>query len=167
MAHYAFLDDNNIVTEVITGRDEDEVVDGISDWEAYYGEIRGQRCVRTSYNTGRNEHANGGTPFRGNFAGIGYEYREDLDAFIGPSPYPSWVLDETTFTWEPPVPDMPGQYLWDEEAQQWVRGPQPFPSWVWNENTAEWEAPTPYPANATRLMIWNEETQSWELTDGA
>ena len=74
MAHYAFLDDNNIVTEVITGRDEDEVVDGISDWEAYYGKLRGQRCVRTSYNGN----------IRGVYAGIGYTYDEVNDVFVAP-----------------------------------------------------------------------------------
>ena len=71
MGHYAFLDENNIVTEVITGKDENEVVEGISDWETYYGEFRGQVCKRTSYNTYHNEHKLGGTPFRKNYAGIG------------------------------------------------------------------------------------------------
>jgi hypothetical protein len=89
MAHYAFLDANNIVTEVIVGRDEDEVVNGISDWEAHYSEIRGQVCKRTSYNTYRDEngvsqHANGGTPFRGKYAGIGDKYNAELDVFESP-----------------------------------------------------------------------------------
>ena len=79
MAHYAFLNDANIVTEVITGRNEDEIVDGISDWEAYYGKIRGQRCVRTSYNGN----------IRGVFAGIGYTYDEKNDVFVAP------VIEET------------------------------------------------------------------------
>jgi hypothetical protein len=76
MAHYAFLDENNIVTEVITGRNETEVVDGISDWEKAYGEYRGQKCVRTSYNGN----------IRYNFAGIGYTYDSIDDAFIAPMP---------------------------------------------------------------------------------
>jgi hypothetical protein len=76
MAHYAFLDENNIVVEVIVGRDENDLVDGINSWETYYGNIRGQTCIRTSYNTYRDEngvpqHALGGTPFRGQYAGIG------------------------------------------------------------------------------------------------
>lgn len=100
MAHYAFLNDNNIVTEVITGRDEDEVVEGVSDWEAHYSAIRGQRCLRTSYNTYAGVHANGGTPFRGNYAGIGYTYDEALDAFIPPKPGDDWILNEETFSWE-------------------------------------------------------------------
>jgi hypothetical protein len=74
MGHYAFLDENNIVTEVITGRDEDEVVAGITDWEAYYGHQRGQRCVRTSYNGN----------IRGVYAGIGYSYDEVNDVFVAP-----------------------------------------------------------------------------------
>jgi hypothetical protein len=76
MAHYAFLDANNVVTEVITGRNEDEVVDGIADWEQAYSEIRGQVCKRTSYNGN----------IRYNYAGIGYTYDPIDDAFIAPMP---------------------------------------------------------------------------------
>jgi hypothetical protein len=111
MAHYAFLDDNNIVTEVIVGRHEYEIVDGISDWETYYGEFRNQRCVRTSYNGN----------IRKNYAGIGYWYDDTLDAFIPPQPYPSWVLNETTCLWDAPVayPDDDLMYTWDEASQSW------------------------------------------------
>ena len=113
MAHYAFLDDNNIVTEVIVGRHADEVVDGITDWEAYYGEFRGQRCVRTSYNNN----------IRKNYAGVGYTYDDTLDAFIPPQPFPSWVLNETTCQWDAPVayPDDGQQYSWDEVSQSWQK----------------------------------------------
>jgi hypothetical protein len=76
MAHYAFLDENNVVTEVITGRNEWEEVDGITDWEKAYGEYRGQKCVRTSYNGN----------IRYNYAGIGYVYDPIDDAFIAPMP---------------------------------------------------------------------------------
>ena len=76
MAHYAFLDANNIVTEVITGQDENEVVDGITDWEKAYGDYRGQTCLRTSYNSN----------IRYNYAGIGYTYDPIDDAFIAPMP---------------------------------------------------------------------------------
>ena len=118
MAHYAFLNKKNIVTEVIVGKDENE---GDLDWEVYYGSKRGQTCKRTSYNTRGGEHILGGTPFRGNYAGIGYEYKEDLDAFIPPQPFSSWTLNETTFLWEAPVP-MPeeGMWQWDEETTDWV-----------------------------------------------
>ena len=119
MAHYAFLDANNIVTEVIPGKDEGE--DGI-DWEQWYGEFRGQVCKRTSWNTEGNTHKNGGVPYRGNYAGIGYTFDHNKDAFIPPKPYQSWVLVEETFQWKPPV-DMPTDekaYLWDEETISWI-----------------------------------------------
>jgi hypothetical protein len=100
MAHYAFIDDDNIVTDVIVGRDEDDLADGVTSWEDYYGAFRGQRCFRASYNTVAGAHANGGEPFRGNFAGIGFTYDETLDAFIPPKPnWDNWVLDESTFSW--------------------------------------------------------------------
>jgi len=96
MAHYAFLDEYNIVTEVIVGKDEGE--DGI-DWEKYYGDFRGQTCKRTSYNTYANTHKTGGIPYRGNYAGIGYYYDENLDVFIPPKPSETATLDTSTFTW--------------------------------------------------------------------
>lgn len=101
MAHYAMLDENNIVLYVFPGRDEDETVDGISDWEEYYGNIDGKKCVRTSYNTFANEHSADKAPFRGNYAGIGFYYNEQLDAFIPPKPQndQEWILDETTYQW--------------------------------------------------------------------
>lgn len=118
MAHYAFLDGNNIVTEVIVGKNEGE--DGI-DWEQWYGDFRGQVCKRTSYNTRGNVHNNGGTPYRKNYAGIGYTYRSDIDAFVPPQPYPSWTLDANV-VWQPLVarPTDGKMYSWNEEAQTWV-----------------------------------------------
>lgn len=112
MAHYAFLDENSIVTEVIVGRNEDEVVDGISDWEAYYGNLRGQVCKRTSYNSN----------IRQNYAGVGFSYNETLDAFIPPQPFPSWTLDETTCQWEAPEPRPTdgALYEWDEDTLNWI-----------------------------------------------
>jgi hypothetical protein len=125
MAHYAFLDENNIVTQVIVGKDEDELPDGISSWEEYYGDVKGQVCKRTSYNTLAGEHLSGGTPFRGNYAGIGYEYREDLDAFIPPQPFASWTLNESNYSWEAPVayPEDGEEYIWDEETTSWKPTP--------------------------------------------
>jgi hypothetical protein len=99
MAHYAFLDENNIVTEVITGRDEDDLAEGVTSWEDYYGAFRGETCLRTSYNTLAGVHSEDGTPFRGNYAGIGYTYDKNLDAFLPPKPEGDWVLDEETFSW--------------------------------------------------------------------
>lgn len=114
MAHYAFLDENNIVTEVIVGVDEWRILDGKTP-EQFYSELRGQACVRTSYN---------GT-IRKNYAGVGYKY--DGVGFIPPQTYPSWVLNKTTYQWEAPIPqpdgpDGPYQF-WDEENQQWSTSP--------------------------------------------
>jgi len=122
MAHYALLDSDGIVTQVFTGRDENDLADGVDDWEAYYGNVHGQTCLRTSYNTVGNQHAFGGTPFRGNYAGVGYRYDETLDAFIPPQPFPSWMLDQSTFQWSSPVtyPDDGATYEWDEEAGSWA-----------------------------------------------
>lgn len=131
MAHYAFLDENNVVTEVIVGKNE-----GNFDWEQQYGSFRGQACKRTSYNTRGGVHYDSETnqpaadqskAFRKNYAGIGFTYDPQRDAFIPPKPYSSWVLNEQTCLWEPPVPypidigtpENPKRYLWDEEGQQW------------------------------------------------
>ena len=111
MAHYAFLDENNIVTEVIVGRNEWEVVEGISDWEAYYSTKRNQVCKRTSYNGN----------IRKNYAGLGFTYDFERDAFIAPKPYPSWQLNEETCQWEPPTPYPTDgfTYLWNEAELAW------------------------------------------------
>lgn len=87
MAHYAFINDN-IVTEVIVGRDENDLPDGIVSWESHYGELREMTCLRTSYNTfidesGVSQHRYGGVPFRGTFAGVGYTYDSVADVFVG------------------------------------------------------------------------------------
>ena len=98
MAHYAELDKNNVVTKVFVGRDEDDLIGGVTNWEEYYARP-GFTVKRTSYNTLAGEHVNGGTPFRGNYAGIGFTYDEALDAFIPPKPSEDATLDESTFTW--------------------------------------------------------------------
>ena len=125
MAHYAFLDESNIVTEVIVGKDEGE--EGV-DWEAHYGAFRGQTCKRTSYNTIGGVHSGGGTPYRKNYAGIGYTYDAGRDAFIAPKPFASWLLDEDTCLWNAPVAmpedagsgDPPKRYQWDEATLSWI-----------------------------------------------
>ena len=118
MAHYAFLNMENIVTEVIVGKDE---TDGNINWEIHYGNIREQVCKRTSYNTIGGTHKNGGTPFRKNYAGIGFTYDYAIDAFIPPKPYNSWVLNTGTCLWEAPVayPNDDQLYTWNEENEQW------------------------------------------------
>jgi len=112
MAHYAFLDDNNVVTEVIVGIDETELIEGKHP-EVWYGEFRGQTCKRTSYNGN----------IRKNYAGLGYTYDENRDAFIPEKPYASWLLDEETCLWYPPVayPKGQGRHTWDEETTSWVQ----------------------------------------------
>jgi hypothetical protein len=116
MSHFAKLDANNIVVFVTVGRQED---DGL---EAELSARTGDRYVQTSYNTRGGVHLLGGTPLRKNFAGIGYIYDEQRDAFIPPQPFPSWLLDEDTCLWESPVPyPTDGQdYNWNEETQSWV-----------------------------------------------
>ena len=109
MAHYAFIDENNIVTEVIVGTDETELIEG-KDPETWYGEFRGQVCKRTSYNGN----------IRKNYAGIGFTYDAGLDAFLPPQPYSSWVLDEETAQWKAPVAKPEGNYTWDEDSVSWL-----------------------------------------------
>jgi hypothetical protein len=101
MAHFAKIDSNNIVTQVIVITDEQE--------------HRGQEFInqdlglegtwlKTSYNTFQNKHKIGGTPYRGNYAGIGFTYDPENDVFLEPKPYPSWTLSTERWRWEPPVP---------------------------------------------------------------
>ena len=110
MAHYAFLDENNVVTEVIAGIDETELIEGL-DPETWYGNFRGQVCKRTSYNGN----------YRKNYAGIGYTYDVERDAFISPKPFESWVLNEETCIWEAPVayPTDGLSYSWNEDTVSW------------------------------------------------
>jgi hypothetical protein len=111
MAHYAFLDENNIVTEVITGIDETELIEGL-DTETWYGQFRNQTCKRTSYNN----------KIRKNYAGVGYSYDQTRDAFISPKPFDSWLLNEDTCQWQAPI-DYPIDGL----------------TYTWNENQIDWE----------------------------
>ena len=109
MAHYAFLNENNIVTEVIVGIDENELIEGKSP-EIWYGEFRGQKCVRTSYNA----------KIRNKYAGIGDIYNEELDIFIPAQPFPSWTLIDNE--WQAPIdkPDDENLYYWNEKDSHWV-----------------------------------------------
>jgi hypothetical protein len=122
MAHYALLDENDIVVNVIVGKNEGD--DGV-DWERRYAEVSGLRCRRTSYNTKGGVHAQGKSPYRMNYAGIGYRYDAALDAFIPPKPFESWVLDVSKCLWEAPVPfpDDGLPYRWDEPSVAWVEIP--------------------------------------------
>ena len=109
MAHYAYLDQNNIVLTVIVGKDETELIEGL-DTETWYGNFRGQVCKRTSYNNN----------IRKQYAGIGYSYNPVADVFIAPQPYPSWALDNN-FNWQPPTPRPEGMFWnWNEVEQAWI-----------------------------------------------
>ena len=124
MAHYAFIDENNIVTEVIVGRDEWEVVDGISDWEEHYGQFRGQRCLRTSLNGN----------IRKTFARVGSRYDETTDSFVLPAPFPSWELN-SELDWVAPTlypEDDTKLYDWREDERSWVA------THAWNEESQSW-----------------------------
>jgi hypothetical protein len=113
MAHYAFLDKNNIVTEVIVGIDETETIEGLTP-EQWYGRLRGQVCKRTSFNAS----------IRNCFAGVGHQYIVEFDVFVTPQPYPSWKLNYTTFIWSPPVarPNEIEGYVWrwSEPNKEWI-----------------------------------------------
>tara|TARA_Y100000389_G_C17146723_1_gene357611 strand:+ start:161 stop:586 length:426 start_codon:yes stop_codon:yes gene_type:complete len=140
MAHYAFIDDNSVVTQVIVGIDEDNTEDlpeGFATWEAYYESLEQHSgtCIRTSYNTFEGTHLSGGTPFRGNYAGLGMKYDTENDVFYWQQPYSSWTLNTTTWIWEPPVP-----YPALTEEQQ---SADEVTSYEWNEETTNWVLRTP------------------------
>lgn len=107
MAHWAEIDDNNIVLRVLVG-DNNSPDEG----EAFMNSLGGT-WLKTSYNAATNG-------FRKNFAGIGYEYRADIDAFVAPQPFPSWLLDEDA-QWQPPLPypEDGVMYAWDEDILDW------------------------------------------------
>tara|TARA_S200002703_G_scaffold124886_1_gene111036 strand:- start:1362 stop:1823 length:462 start_codon:yes stop_codon:yes gene_type:complete len=153
MAHYAFINSDNIVVEVITGKNEDEALpNGFDSWEAYYETKRdGLTCKRTSYNTMDNvyydnstgeQHEDQSKKFRGNYAGKGSIYKADLDIFTQPKPFNSWVYDDSLGNlgnWKPPI-DLPN--VEDNETYQW------------NEETVGWD-----------IYVWNTETEIWDLKE--
>lgn len=109
MAHYAFLDQNNVVTEVIVGIDETELIEGL-DPETWYANFTNQTCKRTSYNGN----------IRKQYAGVGFLYDSNNDVFISPQPFASWSLDEN-FDWQPPIPKpKEGFWVWNEDLGKWV-----------------------------------------------
>lgn len=122
MAHFTKLDENNIVVLVVVGRDED------NGKEDELTARTGDTYKQTSYNTHGGVHSNGGTPFRKNYAGIGYTYDSGRDAFIPPKPFSAWVLNETTCLWDAPFPKPDDavvnggtkRYDWDEATSNWV-----------------------------------------------
>ena len=112
MSHFALIDDNNIVLQVIVA--EQEFIDS-----GVLGDP--SKWIQTSYNTNGGVHSLGGTPLRKNYAAIGYTYDVERDAFIPLKPYDSWTLNEETCLWESPVPypNDGNVYIWEEALQQW------------------------------------------------
>jgi hypothetical protein len=144
-----------------------EVIDNTIYWEGYYG--KGQLCKRTSYNTIGGVHQNGGTPFRKNYAGVGYTYDPVRDAFYAPQPFESWTLNEDTCLWESPVEKPEGETWWKEDTTEWVdylylsqpyNQEPPYPSWTWSTETG-WTAPV---EKVEGKDYWNEEAQEWTTT---
>ena len=134
-------------------------------WEGYYG-----GCKRTSYNTKGGVHTLGGTPFRKNYAGVGYIYDPVRDAFYTEQPYASWILDESTCYWQPPTPRPEGMdWYWKEDTTEWVDyvyinpdNKQPYPSWTWDTTNGGWNPPVEYPEDG-KVYQWNESEQKWDL----
>ena len=129
MAHFAQIDEKNIVTQVIVVDTKDtSTADGVekeSIGEAFCERLFGGTWKKTSYNTLAGEHTSGGTPLRGNYAGIGYTYDPTHDVFYPASPYPSWIIAAPTWTWTAPTP-MPTDgkiYSWDETTKAWNEQP--------------------------------------------
>jgi len=139
-------------------------IDNTIYWEAYYG--KGGLCKRTSYNTIGGVHQNGGTPFRKNYAGVGYIYDPVRDAFYAPQPFESWTLNEESCLWEAPVEKTEGNNWWKEDTGEWVdyeyysqpyNSEAPYPSWSWSTETG-WTAPV---EKVEGKNYWNEEAQEW------
>ena len=152
MAHFAKLGANGKVIQVLTmDNDKMKNADGVEDetvgqqWLETHNNWPAQMWIQTSYNTQSNQHKLGGTPFRGNYAGIGYTWDEDNQIFWPKSPYASWVKDTATASWKSPIGDAPE--LTDEQKTQ-------------NEKP---DADTP--ATHQWYYAWNEDNQSWDLTD--
>ena len=144
-----------------------EVIDNTVYWEGYYG--KGGLCKRTSYNTIGGVHSNGGTPFRKNYAGVGYTYDPVRDAFYSPQPFESWTLNEESCLWECPVERPEGEYWWKEDTTEWVdyiylsqpyNSVAPYPSWSWSTETG-WTAPV---EKVEGKDFWCEQAQEWTTT---
>ena len=122
MAHFAKINESNIVTQVVVVNDSDGNND--TDGQNFLNNLfkTTHTWKKTSYNTYGNTHRLGGTPYRKNFASVGFTYDSSRDAFIDPKPYNSWTLNETTCLWESPVayPSDGKSYDWDEDNRQWV-----------------------------------------------
>ena len=146
MAHFAKLGANGKVIQVLTLNNSDMLnADGVEDetvgqqYLETHNNWPAQMWIQTSYNTSGGQHNNGGTPLRGNYAGIGYTWDEDNNIFWPKSPYASWVKDTTTAQWKSPIGDAPALTA-EQESQN-------------TADTHRWG------------YVWNEAGQTWDLTD--
>ena len=142
MAHFAKIGMSSKVIQVLTLNNSDMLnADGVEDeavgqqYLQLHNNWPAQMWIQTSYNTSGGTHKLGGTPLRGNYAGIGYIWDEDNNIFYPKSPYPSWVLNTTTASWHSPIGDAPDD-LTDEEKAAGTY-------YVWNEGTGVWDKTTP------------------------
>lgn len=120
-SHYAFLNKNNVVVNVLVYKDNG-LPEGYESFEDYYGEAMGMTCKRTCPDTLAGSHISGGTPFRGNYAQLGHLYDEELDAFVEKQPFPSWTFDQETYSWYPPTPypeNSEETFVWNEKNKMW------------------------------------------------
>jgi len=142
MAHFAKLGSNSRVIQVLTLNNGDMLnADGVEDetvgqqYLERHNNWPAQMWIQTSYNTSGGTHKNGGTPLRGNYAGIGYTWDEDNNLFYPKKPYASWVLNTTTASWHSPIGDAPDDLTDEEKAAN--------THYVWNEGTGAWDKTTP------------------------
>jgi len=119
--HYAFLNKSNVVKSILVYRDE-ELPEGYASFEDYYGEAMGMRCKRACPDTLKGKHTSGGVPFRGNYPELGYVYDDSIDAFVPEKPFPSWILNTNSYSWNAPVEypsDSEFDYVWSEKGKSW------------------------------------------------
>lgn len=159
MAHFAKLDENNIVTDIIVIDNSILLQDGVEVEEL------GQQFLQTLYGVGTWVQTSYNSNMRKQYAGIGMTYDNTNDVFVFPQPYESWTLDEN-HDWQPPTPyPIDGKtYNWNEETLSWdlFTPPAPFLSWIWNETEWKWEAPVAMP-DGMQGYEWNEEMGTWDL----
>ena len=156
MAHFAEVDENNIVLQVLVIDNDMMTVDGVEVEQAgidYLNDLlpdSGQ-WIQTSYNGN----------LRGYYAGPGMEYMPSLDVFTNPQPYPSWIFNGPTFSWIAPTPQPSVGHIWDEDTVSWVKPASPYPSWVWSDD--HWDSPVERPADGSeeKPYAWDEDTTSW------
>ena len=158
MASFAKINDDNEVLAVLTLDNENCVnSEGVEtesvgqQWLETHNNWPAQMWIQTSYNTQGNQHKNGGTPFRGNYAGIGYTWDEDNEIFWPKKPFASWVKNTTDARWQSPIGDAPALTA-EQEAQ--------------NTPTTDADGNVTAPATNNWYYAWNEDNQSWDLTDG-